>query len=63
MIFLEWIELTGAVAVGGFRRRRVEILGKRAAADPHLPRDFAQGPLLHEVEAVEFADLIRREYG
>jgi hypothetical protein len=50
--FLEWIELAGAVAVSGLGSRRFEILGNRAAADPHMPRDFAQGPLLHEVEAV-----------
>ena len=50
--WLEWIELTGAIAVSGLRSRRFEILGKGAAADSHMPRDFAQGPFLHEVEAV-----------
>ena len=50
--FLEWIKLTGAIAVRGLGSRRFEILGNRATADSHMPRDFAQGPFLHEVEAV-----------
>jgi hypothetical protein len=59
---LEWIELAGAIAMSGLRSRGVQILRNGAAADPHMPRDFAQGPFLHKVEAVEFADLIRREH-
>jgi hypothetical protein len=60
--FPEWVELAGAIAMSGLGCRRFQILGNRAAADPHLPRDFAQGPFLHEVEAVKFADLIWREH-
>lgn len=55
-------DLVAAFSMGRFRCWRVEILRQRAAADMQMPRDPAQGPLLHPVEAMQFADLIRGEH-
>jgi hypothetical protein len=48
----EWIELAGAIPASGLRGRRIQILGDRATADAHLPRDLTRRPLLHKVKAV-----------
>ncbi|HEY1894782.1 MAG TPA: hypothetical protein VGG62_00865 [Terracidiphilus sp.] len=59
---LERIELASAIAVSRFRSRRIQIFCDGTPADPELPRNLAQRPLLHPVEAMKFADLVRREH-
>ena len=44
---LPGIDLAGPFAMGWLRRGRIEIFRNRAAADAHMPRDFAQRPLLY----------------
>jgi hypothetical protein len=59
---LERIEFAGAVAACGWRRGCFQVLENGAPADVEMGGDFAHGPLLDTMEAVQVVDLIGGEH-
>jgi hypothetical protein len=62
-VALEWIELARALALSGRLRRRFQILLDRAPAHLEVALDFANGPMLGPVKAVQVVDLIGGQHG
>jgi hypothetical protein len=55
----EQVQFAGAVAAGRLLRGRLQILRQSVAANPQMLHDLARRPLLHPMETMNFADLVR----